>query len=396
MVITTLLDNDFYQYTMGSYAYTFHPEWEVTYRFRNRTFEVPLAECLDLAVLTTELEALFDLRLSTDERVELERLDLFSEDYLQALADWSNAPGMRFALGQRNGHLELTYTGPWWIAVLYETPVLAIINEMYFSRFAASTVEGERRLAAKCAYLAENPQLHFVEFGSRRRFSSEWQAHVMDELWKNCSGLLGTSNVALARDYGMTPRGTMAHQLFMVETAKTLAQSESDDASDQAMVDGQWNVIDHWHALYDGHHDMMTALPDTYSSAQFFSTFTKKELDGFYAMRQDSGDPIKFGELYLGYLRRFGLNPVHHGLMFSDSLNLRSMSLLHDTFAARIPTMFGWGTNLTNDLGFETLSTVIKPESVDGLDCVKLSDDLRKATGDPQAIARYQAMLTHA
>ena len=50
---------------------------------------------------------------------------------------------------------------------------------------------------------------------------------------------------------------------------------------------------------------------------------------------------------------------------------------------------FGWGTNLTNDVGIAALALVIKPDAVDGVPCVKLSDDLAKATGDRQEIARY-------
>ncbi|MFL6203967.1 MAG: nicotinate phosphoribosyltransferase, partial [Acidimicrobiales bacterium] len=62
-------------------------------------------------------------------------------------------------------------------------------------------------------------------------------------------------------------------------------------------------------------------------------------------------------------------------------------------FGDRCDVSFGWGTNLTNDVGFATLSLVVKPDAVDGIPCVKISDDIAKATGDRAEIARYLALL---
>jgi nicotinate phosphoribosyltransferase len=59
---------------------------------------------------------------------------------------------------------------------------------------------------------------------------------------------------------------------------------------------------------------------------------------------------------------------------------------------------FGWGTNLTNDFadsapvdipGLMPISLVCKVTSANGRPAVKLSDNPKKATGDPREIARY-------
>ena len=110
-------------------------------------------------------------------------------------------------------------------------------------------------------------------------------------------------------------------------------------------------------------------------------------------MRIDSGDPMAVGELVLGWWRRNGEDPDGHSLVFSDALDLRDMSVLHDAFGDRAKVTFGWGTNLTNDLGFEPLSLVVKPDSVDGIPCVKLSGDLAKATGPRDEIERYKRLV---
>ena len=99
------------------------------------------------------------------------------------------------------------------------------------------------------------------------------------------------------------------------------------------------------------------------------------------------------GCLLLGWWRRNGEDPDGHSLVFSDALDLRDMSALHDAFGDRAKVTFGWGTNLTNDLGFEPLSLVVKPDSVDGIPCVKLSDDLAKATGPRDEIERYKRLV---
>lgn len=47
-------------------------------------------------------------------------------------------------------------------------------------------------------------------------------------------------------------------------------------------------------------------------------------------------------------------------------------------FLGRILLGFGWGTNLTNDLGFMALSLVAKAVESNGHETAKLSDNLAK------------------
>jgi nicotinate phosphoribosyltransferase len=63
---------------------------------------------------------------------------------------------------------------------------------------------------------------------------------------------------------------------------------------------------------------------------------------------------------------------------------------LGDSFRGRIQTSFGWGTNLTNDMGFRTLSLVVKATESNGHGTVKLSDNLNKAIGSKENIERYK------
>ncbi len=82
-------------------------------------------------------------------------------------------------------------------------------------------------------------------------------------------------------------------------------------------------------------------------------------------------------------------------LIFSDGLELDTIISLADRFAGRIKVSFGWGTNLTNDMGFDPLSLVVKVVEADGHSTVKLSDNLAKATGCPEDIERFKHIFGH-
>jgi nicotinate phosphoribosyltransferase len=44
-------------------------------------------------------------------------------------------------------------------------------------------------------------------------------------------------------------------------------------------------------------------------------------------------------------------------------------------------------------MGLPTLSIVCKADAVNGIPCVKLSDNIAKATGDPIAIEKYKKLV---
>ncbi len=69
---------------------------------------------------------------------------------------------------------------------MFEIPVLAIVNEVYFraTRSAPDFGEGRRRLEAKIDEL-RGPgleQLKIADYGTRRRFSRVWQQEVLNLL----------------------------------------------------------------------------------------------------------------------------------------------------------------------------------------------------------------------
>ena len=110
-------------------------------------------------------------------------------------------------------------------------------------------------------------------------------------------------------------------------------------------------------------------------------------------MRQDSGDPIAFGEKAIAFYEKHGIDPSDKIIVFSDGLDIEAIVKIADHFSGRIQTVFGWGTNLTNDLGLKPLSLVVKAVEANGRRLVKLSDNLAKATGSPEDIARFKRIF---
>ena len=74
-----------------------------------------------------------------------------------------------------------------------------------------------------------------------------------------------------------------------------------------------------------------------------------------------------------------GIDPTTKSAVFSDSLDVEKAIALARHFQGRLRTSFGIGTFLTNDMGFEPLSIVIKMVRCRDRPVAKLSDSPGKA-----------------
>jgi nicotinate phosphoribosyltransferase len=74
-----------------------------------------------------------------------------------------------------NGEIDIRIQGPWLHTILFEIPVLAIVNEVYFrhTQPVPDYLEGRQRLDTKIAQLqaADLGDLKIADYGTRRRFS---------------------------------------------------------------------------------------------------------------------------------------------------------------------------------------------------------------------------------
>ncbi len=136
-------------------------------------------------------------------------------------------------------------------------------------------------------------------------------------------------------------------------------------------------ALDKWRELYGN--ELSVALSDTYGTDFFLRTLTNKQAQEWQGFRQDSGSPFECGDKIIADMKRRGIDPMTKKMIASDGLTAEKMVEITEYFSGRLPVFFGWGTNATNDLGFPTLSLVMKLVEANRNATVKLSDNLAKA-----------------
>ena len=141
-----------------------------------------------------------------------------------------------------------------------------------------------------------------------------------------------------------------------------------------------------WAREYRG--DLGIALSDVFGMDAFlrdFDLFFCKLFDG---VRHDSGEPFDWGERMIAHYRKNRVDPQGKTLIFSDQLSFPLAIEIARRFQGRARISFGIGTNLTNDLGYEPLSIVIKMTRCNGQPVAKISDEPSKAMDyDPSYVA---------
>ena len=383
-IVQSLLDTDLYKFTMWQAMLHRHPQTQAEYTFvcRNRP-EYPLAQVL--ADVDRELDSLCRLRFAADELAYLRSLRFIKSDFIDFLRIFSFQRDFVRAWTEGDA-LHIEARGPQVHVMAFEIFVLSSVNEAYFRRFdqAPALAEGRRRLAEKVALLrrfaAEPPERHpfdFFDFGVRRRFSREWQREVVTTLQRELPQFFkGTSNVLLARDLGLTPIGTMAHEYL--QTYQTLGVR---------LRDFQRAALEDWVQEYRG--DLGTALTDVVGMDAFLADFDLYFAKLFDGLRHDSGDPVLWGEKALAHYARLRIEPATKRLVFSDGLDIPTAIRLYRIFGGRTQLGFGIGTNLTNDMGLTPLNIVMKLTAANGQPVAKLADSPGKALCSDQTFLAY-------
>ena len=383
MIITSLLDTDLYKFTMMQVVLHQFPGAQVEYKFKCRNPGVQLAPFVD--EIRSEIRSLCSLKFKESELRYLRSLRFIKSDFVDFLD--------LFRLNEKyiqitplpNGEIDITISGPWLHTILFEIPVLAIVNEVYFrnTQRVPDLMEGRRRLDTKIAQLQTDglQALKIADYGTRRRFSRAWHEEVLRVLSARLGTgpqgqFAGTSNVYFAFLLGLTPLGTMAHEYL-----------QACQALGPRLRDSQVFAFESWAREYRG--DLGIALSDVYGLNAFLRDFDMFFCKLFDGARHDSGDPFKWGERMIDHYSRNRVDPKTKTLIFSDSLTIPRTIELYKQFAGRCQLAFGVGTNLTNDLGYEPLQIVIKMTRCNGQPVAKLSDTPGKGMCDDEKYLAY-------
>ena len=386
-IIQSILDTDLYKFTTG-YAYSkLFPRAYGEFEFIDRDGS-PYPQGFDRLV-RAELDAMAELRLTEgEEEFLLRKLPYLPPFYIDFLKGFRFNPS-EVSVWQEGGRLFIKSSGPLYRITFWETPILAIVSELFFQvnnlrpdlAYARSTtIDKARRMV--------DEGIVFSLFGMRRRYSFAVEDRVTEWL-KEYSGdnFFGTSNVYLAYKHGLNVSGTHPHEWVQFHGAV------------YGYKMANYMAIENFINVFDG--DLCTVLTDTYTTDVFFRNFTKKHALLFTSLRQDSGDPHTFIEKAIARYEELRVNPKLKYIVFSDSLNVDKVIEIKHHCGDRIGATFGIGTNLTNDVGND-----IKPKNIvmklfrckltprdTWHECIKLSDVEGKHTGSPNEIQLAQDTL---
>jgi nicotinate phosphoribosyltransferase len=382
MIITSLLDTDLYKFTMMQVVLHHFPGAQVEYRFKCRNPGVDLTPYVE--EIREQIEALCTLRFADEELAYLRGLRFIKSDFVDFLGLFQlNTKYIQVEPAQAGpGEIGIVIKGPWLHTILFEIPVLAIVNEVYFRRTQRGTdfEAGRRRLLDKIALVRDDPrlaELRIADYGTRRRFSKRWQDEVLLTLKNELDvHLAGTSNVMFAVKHGLIPLGTMAHEYL-----------QACQALGPRLRDSQIFGFEMWAKEYRG--DLGIALSDVYGMDAFLRDFDMYFCKLFDGARHDSGDPMHWGERLIAHYEKNRVDPRTKTLVFSDSLTIPKVIDLYRRFSGRARLAFGVGTNLTNDLGYTPLQIVIKMVRCNGQPVAKLSDSPEKNMCDDAAYLAY-------
>ena len=376
-IITSLLSNDLYKYSMGQAIYHQFSDYKTTWTFKCRNKDVYFTTDM-VDEITEQVKAYCNLRFTEEELIYLNSIKWIKGSYVDFLRLWQPRFEDFTISNDAECGLSIETAGTWLNTSMYEIPVLAIVNEVYFRmqyNYDELLESFEKRLDEKFNKLKYGNWYAgtFSEFGLRRRLSAEAQEMVVEKFshlndtMHSASKFIGTSNVYLAKKYGVTPVGTMAHEWIM-------CVGQGNHKHNPAY--SNWYALNAWIKEYGVLNGI--ALTDTITTDCFLKDFQLTYATLFSGVRHDSGDPIEWGQKMIDHYQSLGIDPRTKTLLFSDSLNFEKADEIFRVFNGRTNVAFGIGTYLSNDTEVSPLNIVMKVTAANGQDVAKISDDMGK------------------
>ena len=371
-IITSLLETDLYKFSMGQAIYHQFTDYKTTWSFKCRNTDVHFTPEM-VEEIKEQIKAYCDLRFTEDELEYLHNIKWLKGSYVDFLRLWQPRYEDFEITTKSDCGLSIETFGTWLNTSMYEIPVLAIVNEVYFRmayNYGVLLDSFKLRLEDKIKMLTDGTYKigTFSEFGLRRRLSAEAQELAVKELCEHNkdyvdSYCVGTSNVYLAKKYGVTPVGTMAHEWIM-------CVGQGNHKHNPAY--SNWYALDAWvkeYGILNG-----TALTDAITTDCFLRDFQLTYATLFSGVRHDSGDPYEWGDKMIEHYKTLGIDARTKTLLFSDSLDFERANNLYKYFKDKSKVAFGIGTYISNDTLVPSLNIVMKTTACNGMDVAKISD----------------------
>lgn len=377
MIIRSMLEQDVYKFNMCAHILRHHPNVSVRYRLFDRG-SLFNSELSPEFMLTFEqgLEAMAELRITSEELAFLqETCPYLPPHFFDFLSNFRYDPRQVKYTNTKQG-FSWCCEGPWETATLWECPIMALLSEVYYSTEERGwetphwKQDYQERTEEKVLQLLG---CHVAEFGFRRRHSYEVQDLVVTVLKNQLPNFVGVSNVHMAHKHGLKAIGTMAHEMFMAYSVL------------EGLRHANRFVLRDWSETFQG--EVGIALTDTFGTPAFFRDFQSFFARLFDGVRHDSGSPFLFAAKVIKHYETLRIDPLSKSIVFSDSLDTRTASLLQQEFSQKIKVSFGIGSHLTHDFpSHPSPNFVVKMTHCKGTPVVKLSDDSGKSIGEEKAL----------
>ncbi|MCI7112133.1 MAG: nicotinate phosphoribosyltransferase [Agathobacter sp.] len=373
-IINSLLETDMYKFSMGQTIFHQFTSYKTTWTFKCRNKDVHFSEEM-VEEIRQQIAAFCGLRFTEEELDYLDNITWIKGSYVDFLRLWQPRYEEFTITTDAPCGLSIEAAGTWLNTTMYEIPILAIVNEVYFRMaydYDELLEQFKTRLSQKVEMLEKNKyRLNtFSEFGLRRRLSAQAQeiaVEALTNLKDTDSKFIGTSNVYLAKKYNLKPIGTMAHEWIM-------CTGQGNHKHNPAY--SNWYALDAWvkeYGILNG-----IALTDTITTDCFLRDFQLTYATLFSGVRHDSGDPYEWGEKMIAHYKKLGIDPRTKTLLFSDSLDFEKATQIYDHFKDKVQVAFGIGTFISNDTNVPALNIVMKTTKCNGMDVAKISDIVGK------------------
>lgn len=382
-IIKSLMDTDYYTFTMQQAILHQFPNVDVEYKgiVRSKESLVHL-----IPELRRQVEMMADLKMRDDELrflFDKDKREYLTPDYERFLSLFRLNLSY-VSIREEGGQIAFRVRGPILHCINFEQPLLALISELRNREKYPDVLldDVRKRLYQKFEWLEKNAtkdelELYRVsDFGTRRRLSALAHREVVDIMRRDFPGVfVGTSNASLAYEFNLPLIGTMAHQWLMLHQQVT------------SLKDSQKLALENWVKEYRGR--LGVALTDCISTDVFYKDFDLYFSKLYDGVRHDSGSPFVWTDKTLAHYAKMGLDPMSKDLTYSDGLNFeKGLEILRYT-RGKAKFGFGMGTSLACDVeGVDPLSVVMKLVRVHGEPVVKFSDDpIKNVCEDPAFLA---------
>ena len=405
-MLYSILDNDLYKFYMGQFIWAHYRDLQVEFSLINRSnikigkkfkeFDT-LLDTDTLKMLKNYIDGWINSGLLPYEKRYLINLG-FNKDYVNYLGNlYLDSPDIFI---DDNDDLNINVSGKWAEVTYFEVPIMFILTELFyllsieyemkstglnsdvlkdnmFSKYECKNID---MLVSFINGIKNNPSIKFMEFGTRRRYSNNNQYNVISILKNNLpeENFIGTSNVKIAMDLCLQPRGTVAHEIDMILGG--LANNVDD------LISKCCDYRKKWEEMYGIENSVL--LTDTFTS-DFFYKNIYPEFSHWNTIRQDSGDPVEFAIKTCNIA-----NISKKNIIYSDNLNINSILSMHDTLSYYSNPVYGIGTYLSNSV-YPHLPIVMKPTKVENRPVVKLSDEPNKTTGEKERVDEIMSWINN-